>query len=212
MNITLTVAILNVIRDFRNQGQSFSAHDVTRKIREYVNTDVITISDIDDNTNSNENDTSNASNVSFVTKVEHSRVRQLVAELFNNKHITGFTRRSKTTSEGVTYSSYEPAGADSVANSTANPTANPTANSSDNSTTNPTANPTANPNARVNFIIASYLKNKTSRGEKPTLKSVQSRLKRETKISTFQIKNLVRSLGYRVCLVYGQKPSHSVIL
>jgi len=178
-SVTLQTAVLMQVKEFAATSRAFSVHDITREVRQKVNQGVLEIPEVE------------VSGASFRFDIPHTKVKALFDELWHtgvfapdfalNRNFNGM------------YFEYTPSPVSTVQVSSFTVSQPPV------STTTST-NPSSAVTADVGGRIASYLKNCESRNFRPTLKQVQSAIKRDvsTGLSCEQIQDYIEGLGYDV--------------
>ena len=186
-SVTLQTAVLMVVKEFAQNSQTFSVHDITRSIRSKASLGDLEIPEVE------------VAGASFRFDIPHSKVKALFLEMWNSGVFDpDFTiTRNFNQSGGYFDYSPEPAGGSYAQVSTA-PSATTTA-----TTAAPTANSRASrwTDATVQRRVAAYLENCGARNFRPTLKQVQSAIKRDvsTGWSCEDLQSLITSqLGYTV--------------
>jgi hypothetical protein len=179
-NLKLITAILLEIRAFLNRNASFSAHDITTAIRKRVNAGEICVTDVD---------TLN----SGAARIDHPQVRALIDEFYNEGLLPLY--RLDTGS----YRVY------SATNNFPSPVKQTVAAIDNND------EPVNDTNdCDVEALVVGYVTRKLAKGQLPTLKGVQSRLK-GVPINVVDIKNICCAKGFKVSPQAGLKPSLSII-
>ena len=204
--INLVTAVLLAIREKCNASLSFSSYEITQRVREQAKNSEVALRD-------------RATLALGGYDIPHFEVSELVRELFDN-NLLPVTRNS-----GAGYYIYTPdnsvvqASPAPVVIPTSAPTLTPasttTTNSGDTTQTSVSAviNPQADPNTDSEDktdLILGYIGRKLEKGQYPSLKNVQSRLKGYS-ISTEEIQKLCLEKGYQVQPLTGRKPSLSII-
>jgi len=185
-SVTLQTAVLMQAKEFAKNGQSFSVHDITTAIRSKVNSGELEIPEVE------------VAGASFRFDIPHVKVKGLFDELWRTGVFdTDFTLNRQFT--GVYYE-YTPtlvntaAPVPSFAVSSTPVTSSPS--------TAATATSTAtNDLTTVMSRVEMYLDNCQARGFRPTLKQVQSAIKRSesTGWTCHDLRNLITNdLGYAV--------------
>jgi hypothetical protein len=178
--VTLQTAVLMQVKEFANNNKSFSVHDITREVRSKVNQGVLEIPEVE------------VAGASFRFDIPHSKVKALFDELWR----TGVFAPDFSLNRQFngTYFEYTPSVV-AVANPPSAPTPSFTVSQP------PVQAPAASASAKtVQDRIQIYLDNCSARSFQPTLKQVQSAIKRDvsTGWSCEQIQDYVEGLGYDV--------------
>ena len=185
--VTLQAAILSQIREFATTGKTFSVHEVTQALRSKVNSGTLEIPEVE------------TQNASFRFDIPHKKVKSIFEDLWNSGVFTpDFTLNRRFT--GV-YFEYIPV---TATTSTPTPPVAPIG-----TVAVPAASPATIgvatvsgkvPKSTVMSRISQYLDNCASRSFRPTLKQVQSAIKRgdvSTGWNCEEIKDVVeQELGY----------------
>ncbi len=184
--VHLATAVLLCIEDFNLKQSSFSAHDITRAVRDAVLDDEFDLVDIKETTEVDGQ---------TVPLVEHNSVRDIVREFFKYRFIPNYEREF-----GGQFTTYRYQAPDSTQKAlpapiSVNPVAAPTK----------AANALKQPDAAMWNKAAFYMENVFDKGAYPTLKQVQSRLK-GYEVTCLQIKDWAEKEGY---LVSVASPFHS---
>ena len=186
-SVTLQTAVLMQVKDFANQNQPFSVFDITRTLRDKTNKGEIEIPEVE------------VTNRGYRFDIQHAKVKELFNELWD----TGVFDPDFTLSKAYTgmYFTYTPApvcgGTPSVATVSA-PSVAPVS---------PVASPVQVAKVKtaesdVITRVESYLNGCEQRNYRPTLKQVQSAIKRgdvSTGWTCEELKTLIETqLGYSV--------------
>jgi hypothetical protein len=183
-SVTLQTAVLMQVQDFAKSNQTFSVHDVTRTIRQKTGSGDIEIPEVE------------VSGASFRFDIPHTKVKDIFNELWNTGVFDPFLTLSRSFNSQGHYFEYTPtpvntssAPAPSVAVSTNPPTTAPSVN-----------------DASVQARITLYLTNCRTRNFRPTLKQVQSAIKRNvsTGWSCEKIQDYIIHLSFNII----QDPEH----
>jgi hypothetical protein len=176
------------VKEFAAAGQTFSVHDITRTVREKVNNALLEIPEVE------------ASGASFRFDIPHAKVKALFEELWRTGIFNpDFTLTRKFNSQYFEYTPV-PTTAATVTPSVPSYTVSP-------STTPATTTATAAPSTSVSndgsveSRVQQYLTNCASRNFRPTLKQVQSAIKRgdvSTGWSCDSLKTVIEGFGYTV--------------
>ena len=182
-SVTLQTAILMQVKEFAAANQQFSVHDVTREVRQKVNNGQLEIPEVE------------VSGASFRFDIPHAKVKELFDELWRaGTFAPDFSLNRQFT--GV-YFQYTPV---PVAQNSAPfvPTPSPVLSVAQPAVVPPTA--TAAPATTVTDRINTYLNNCRARNFQPTLKQVQSAIKRDvsTGWTCEKIQDYIEGLGYSV--------------
>lgn len=181
-SVTLQTAVLMQVKEFANNNQQFSVHEVTRGIRSKVSQGDIEIPEVE------------VAGASFRFDIPHYKVKGIFEELWR----TGVFDPTCTLSRNFngTYFEYIPSNQASPV-TTANVAvqqlnANPSHASA----------PLQNTKSDISDRIEKYLTNCANRNYRPTIKQIQSAIKRgdaSTGWTSVQIKSIVEDdLGYSV--------------
>lgn len=194
--VTLQTAVIMQVKEFANSNRQFSVHDITQAIRNKVNQGVLEIPEVE------------VVGTSWRFDIPHTKVKGLFDELWR----TGVFDPDFSLSRAFTgmYYEYTP----SVVNSPA--VAQPTFSVSQPMVVPPStqSSTVSNADVAVKFRIETYLSNCKSKNFQPTLKQVQSAIKRErsTGWSCEQIQSYVEELDYNVSVNPDYLSSSQVIL
>lgn len=187
-SVTLQTAVLMQVKEFAQNNQPFSVHDITRSIRSKTSQGELEVPEVE------------VSGASFRFDIPHAKVKALFDELWR----TGVFDPDFTLSRQFNgmYFEYTPASVGSYAGVSVNPQPVSTAPTPPPVATPPTVGPSGilNDNAVVGRI-QKYLTNCASRNFRPTLKQVQSAIKRgdaSTGWSCDDLKEAVVKFGYSV--------------
>jgi len=184
-SVTLQTAVLMQVKEFAQNSQPFSVHDVTRNLRMKTSQGEIEIPEVE------------VQGASFRFDIPHVKVKGIFDELWRTGVFDPVLTLNRTFNG--TYFEYTPslvAGAAPSVTVTA-PPVTPTQTVS-----TPSASPTSGPvsDSVVQSRIQTYLDNCQSRNFRPTLKQVQSAIKRDvsTGWSCEKIQDYIEGLGYSV--------------
>lgn len=203
-SVTLQTAVLLVIKEFATSGNKFSAHDITKSIRDKCNAGQMEIPEVEDLTGAD----------GYRFNVDHKKVRVLFNEMRDNGVFDAdFSIQKKFNGMFFEY----------FATPTAVPTVAPTAPvpvSPTGGTPPPTSIlPVVNlsvgkVDAEIQRRVEQYLANCKSRNFRPSLKNVQSAIKRgekSTGVSSGDLADLIeKDLGYS--LSYGNGIDHTQVI
>lgn len=183
-SVTLQTAVLMQVKEFASQSQPFSVHDVTRNLRMKTSQGELEIPEVE------------VSGASFRFDIPHVKVKGIFDELWR----TGVFDPVLTLNRSFngTYFEYTPS---AVNQSYAGVSVTPAP-----ATPAPTPAPVASaPSAPVldsvvRDRIQTYLQNCTSKNFRPTLRNVQSAIKRyvSTGWSCEKIQDYIEKLGYDI--------------
>lgn len=187
-SVTLQTAILMQVKSFAQNNQQFSLHDITREVRNKVNNGDLEIPEVE------------VSGASFRFDIPHVKVKALFEELYR----TGVFDPDFTLSRQYTgvYYTYTPVAVQlaSVPQQVSSP-----ASVAATAVSTLSASTVASPDAEkvsVTFRIKKYLAGCKNRNFRPTLKQVQSAIKRgneSTGFSCGDLKEIITDdLGYTV--------------
>ena len=203
-SVTLQTAILLQVKEFAESGKVFSAHDITRSIRDKCNTGKMEIPEVED--------LSGADGYRF--NVDHAKVRNLFNEMRDNG-VFDAEYTVKRNFNGM-YFDYT-----ATAHNVATPVSS-TASPPTKVTPKPFIPAPANIVIPFPFVksleikrrIVGYLGNCTRRNFRPSLKHIQSAIKRgnhSTGVSSADLLDLIRKdLGYSVS--HGPDIKHTRII
>jgi hypothetical protein len=186
-SVTLQTAVLMQVSEFAKNSQPFSVHDVTVAVRSKASQGELEIPEVE------------VAGASFRFDIPHSKVKGIFDELWR----TGVFDPSFTLNRNFNgmYFEYTP----SLNSITAvPPPAAPVTAAPSVQVANPpypyTATNSLVPDAVVRDRIQTYLKNCATRNFRPTLKQIQSAIKRDvsTGWSCEKIQDYVENLGYNV--------------
>lgn len=181
--VTLQTAVLMQVKEFATNNQKFSVHDITRTVRQKANNGELEIPEVE------------VAGASFRFDIPHAKVKALFDELWR----TGVFDPDFTLNRNFTgmFFEYTPAPVSS-ANSVSAPSftvAQPSVNA-------PATSGTKVNKSQVTERIKKYLTNCINRNFRPTLKQVQSAIKRgseSTGWSCGDIEDIISSdLGYNI--------------
>lgn len=185
-SVTLQTAVLMQVKEFAANSQQFSVHDITRTLRTKTAQGELEIPEVE------------VSGASFRFEIAHLKVKELFDEMYRtgtfDPDVT-FTR-----SFNGMYFDYTPTLVSSVNQSSpvVAPVVTPSVTPS--VTTAPIVAPVTTP-SDISARVALYLSNCRSRNFRPSLKQVQSAIKRgdaSTGYSCEELKATAQSLGYTV--------------
>ena len=179
--VTLQTAILIQVKELAGNDQTFSVHDITREVRSKVNAGILEIPEVE------------VHGASFRFDIPHAKVKNLFDELWRSGAFAPDFSLSRNFNG--TYFEYTPSPVAPVASVTV---AQPAIVSPHFAPT--PSNGIAAPATVVTDRINKYLSNCQARNFRPTLKQVQSAIKRDvsTGWSCEQIQDYVEGLGYKV--------------
>lgn len=192
-SVTLQTAVLMQVKEFAQNNQPFSVHDITRTIRHKTAQGELEIPEVE------------VSGTSFRFDIPHAKVKTLFDELWR----TGVFDPDFTLSRQFNgmYFEYTPS---LLAVSPTVQVSTPAVTHATQTVSTPAPTPAPAPvasspstsvsNSVVQDRIQTYLDNCTSRNFRPTLKQVQSAIKRDvsTGWTCEQIQDYVEGLGYDV--------------
>lgn len=206
-------AVLNTIREFTMNYQSFSARDITHRLRERVNGEDFGFSDAEQ-----EQDVFDGE---FRYLVRHNQVRDVVHELWETDHIgANYFRKPQRNDDGLSYMVYFPLlsasvnvtqPTDDVRGSDSSSTCKPS-NPDPSSSSGPCGKYQRKPVGPVQLksVVRDYIGRKRTKNEPITMKAIQSRLK-GTKISISDIATTVWELGLKVRPQANKKASLALV-
>ena len=181
-SVTLQTAVLMQVKEFASNNQSFSVHDITRTIRNKTGQGELEIPEVE------------VSGASFRFDIPHAKVKALFDELWR----TGVFDPDFTLSRQFNGMYFEytpsPVGGAAYAGVSVTQTApQPSAPVA-------TAPSAPVPDSVVRDRIQTYLQNCTSKNFRPTLRNVQSAIKRDvsTGWSCEKIQDYIENLGYDI--------------
>lgn len=193
-SVTLQTAVLIQVKEFAQNNQKFSVHDVTRSIRSKTANGELEIPEVE------------VTGASFRFDISHAKVKALFDELWRTGVFDpDFTLTRQFNNAG--YFEYTPSvlnGVDPSQISTApTPTPVPTPVTAPQPTVAPTpvaSNPQTAAESVVRSRIMTYVNNCKARNFRPTLKQVQSAVKRDysTGWSCEKIQDYIEGLGFKV--------------
>ncbi len=168
-----STAVLNTMANFVSTGTSFSAHDITKELRNQVNANNLRLTDLDEEM------------VGGVTtqRIDHDKVRTQVREVYES-NVLPLDRDF-----GRGFMLYVPR---SASPAISNPT--PSLSVPTPQITSPTFRQSPN------FPVQRYLSNKFRKSQAPTLKQIQSAIRRKGSWTVRELKDVCESLGYSVVL------------
>jgi len=187
-SVTLQTAVLLVIKEFADVGNKFSAHDITRSIRDKCNNGQMEIPEVEDLSGAD----------SFRFNVDHVKVRNIFNEMRDNGVFDAdYTIQRKFNGMFFEY----------TAQSVNQPV--PCCGGTPPPTSILPVVPLASPTPAAAFVVADaeirrrvtqYLDNCKSRNFRPSLKQVQSAIKRgdkSTGVSSGELEDLItKDLGF----------------
>lgn len=191
-SVTLQTAVLLQVKEFAQANQKFSVHDITSSIRNKAANGELEIPEV------------KISGASFRFDIPHAKVKALFDELWRtgvfdpdfalNRNFNGmyFEYTPSPVNGNVQYASVTPTAPTQIADPTQVTTPAPV-------TPAPTTGPV--PDSVVKDRIQTYLQNCTSKNFRPTLRNVQSAIKRDrsTGWSCEKIQEYIENqLGYTV--------------
>lgn len=180
--VTLQIAVIDQIEEFANAGQIFSAHNVTQKLREKCNANTLVIPEIESQSGSDK----------FKYEVPHTSVRNIVRHVISSGMLG--SKFTFATSFNGMYNEYTAtkvaAPATAPKRSLLGVFNNPVQSFNDlvqsvtqSTPSSPSAtSPTGSGNSEIQRRIKLYIDNSNVRGFKPSLKQVQSAIKRRGKL------------------------------
>ena len=206
-SVTLQTAVLMQVQEFANNNQQFSVHNITQALRKKTSQGEIDIPE------------AQVAGASFRYDIPHSKIKALFDELWR----TGVFDPNFTLSRKFNgmYFEYTPSMANnanmaapvisqssnqSYIPSTPTPVVSTnTPQSINNSTSKPTV-------AQITSRIEAYLDNCSNRNFRPTIKQVQSAIKRNvsTGWTCEELKDVIESLGYN--LIANPDPDYTSAL
>ena len=191
-SVTLQTAVLLQATEFANNNQPFSVHDITRTLRNKVAQGELEIPETE------------VQGASFKFEVEHQRVKELFDELWRTGVFDSAFTLTRTFKPVEKYFEYTPTlvAGPSVPTPAVAPAPTPSV------TPAPMAQYSVTPSVASSALpsditdrVKLYLTNCVGRNFRPTLKQVQSAIKRgdaSTGTSCETLKSLVEGLGYTV--------------
>lgn len=188
-SVTLQTAVLMQVKEFAQNSQPFSVHDITRSIRNKTANGELEVPEVE------------VSGASFRFDIPHAKVKALFDELWR----TGVFDPDFTLSRNFNgmYFEYTPSPVNgNVSYASVTPTA-PTQTPAPAPVVTATVTapaPATSNGVDVQSRIATYLQNCKNRNFRPTLKQVQSAIKRDrsTGWSCEKIQDYIEGLGYTV--------------
>jgi len=187
-SVTLQTAVLMQVSEFAKNSQPFSVHDVTRAVRSKASQGELEIPEVE------------VAGASFRFDIPHSKVKGIFDELWRTGVFDpAFTLNRNFNGMYFEYTpSLNPSSTSTPAAAPSVQVSNPPYTTSTTSTATAIAAPV--PDAVVMDRIQTYLNNCASRNFRPTLKQVQSAIKRDvsTGWSCEKIQDYVENLGYDV--------------
>jgi len=191
-SVTLQTAVLMQVKEFATNSQTFSVHDVTRSIRMKCSQGELEIPEVE------------VAGASFRFDIPHAKVKGIFDEMWRTgvfDPILTLNRQFNGTYFEYTPTLTQPAVAATPAPAAPAPAPSVTVASpapSTATTTTTTSGPV--PDSVVQDRIQTYLDNCEARNFRPTLKQVQSAIKRDvsTGWSCEKIQDYIEGLGYSV--------------
>lgn len=177
--VTLQTAVLIQVNELASNNKTFSVHDITREIRSKVNQGILEIPEVE------------VSGASFRFDIPHAKVKSLFDELWRAG--TFDPNFSLARNFNGTYFEYTPQPVQSV------PAAPVSVTVAQPAIVPPSPSVTS---GTVEGRIQKYLDNCKSRNFRPTLKQVQSAIKRDvsTGRTCEQLQDYIEGLGYKVAV------------
>lgn len=181
--LSLEQAVFEVIKDFDNNGQPFSAHDITTIVRNNVNSKAVEILNVPygyvDATNTHSQ------------HVNHVDVRDIIREMVDNNEVDVVSKGAYTI---YRYKTITPV-------STA-----PTSTTITNAITGVPSRFLVNVAVNDRQHITQYIRNKISKGFCPTLRSIQKAVKSKTTLSVEDVKEVIEAEGWIIKEGYAGQP------
>lgn len=182
-SVTLQTAVLMQVKEFAAANQTFSVHDITRTVRDKVNNALLEIPEVE------------VSGASFRFDIPHAKVKALFEELWRTGIFNpDFTLGRKFNGQYFEYTPTSNSGAPDVTPSVPSYTVSP-------STTTAAPSTSVSNDGSVKSRVQQYLTNCAKRNFRPTLKNVQSAIKRgdmSTGWSCDSLKTVIESFGYTI--------------
>ena len=192
-SVTLQTAVLLQATEFANNNQPFSVHDITRTLRNKVAQGELEIPETE------------VQGASFKFEVSHQRVKELFDELWRTGVFDTTFTLTRTFMPVEKYFEYTPTlvAGSSVTTPAVAPAPTPAVIPvpAAPSAPAPSVTPTPASTTDITDRVKLYLTNCVTRNFRPTLKQVQSAIKRgdaSTGASCETLKSLVEGLGYTV--------------
>lgn len=188
-NGTLEAAVLEQVQEFCDAEQAFSAYDITLALREKVNSGKMEIPEVEDPNHS----------ANFRYNIQHNQVRNAFQALWSDSSLPRLNR-----SFNGSYFVYSPqtgASQQSVVQQTTPVSATPTPATTPTQLTSVNTSPVNTTDTEVMRRFKVYVANCRTTGKRPTLKEVQSAVKRgslSTGVSCEQLNNFASKLGFKV--------------
>jgi hypothetical protein len=188
-SVTLQTAVLMQVKEFAQNNQTFSVHDITRTIRSKVRQGDLEIPEAE------------VAGASFRFDIPHAKVKALFLEMWNSGVFDPDFALNRLFNQGGGYFEYTPTLTGGTYTQPAQVATAPVATAPANVAVAPTAvAATPVPDSVVQDRINVYLNNCEAKNFRPTLKQVQSAIKRDvsTGWTCTQIQDYVEKLGYKV--------------
>jgi hypothetical protein len=196
--VTLQTAVLLTIKEFADAGNKFSAHDITRSIRDKCNVGKLEIPEVEDLSGAD----------SFRYNVQHNEVR----DLFNEMRDNGVFDADYTIKRNFNGMFFEYTASSTAPISTAYP--QPTVQTQPTVPVAPMATAFSAVDAEIKRRVTQYLQNCKTRNFRPNLKQVQSAIKRGSKstgISSEDLLDLItKDMGFSV--TNGSDTKHTQVI
>lgn len=177
-SLSLQTAVLNQVQEFATNNATFSIYEITKEIRNKVNQGTWEIPETE------------IVGSSFRNDIPHSRVRNLFYDLWNSGVFDNQFNLNRVFNGN--YNEFTPANVVSTIDPAANAVSQTVA---------PPANNVSSATSPIDARVQLYLNNCKTKGSQPTLKQVQSAIKRRnsgTGISCSDLYNIVVKLGYNL--------------
>ena len=193
--LTFATAVLDTLCDFTTLGQDFSAYDVTRSLRQKVNNGEITVLDGTPTTFKGRTTTSiphyttQASNGDKIVGVQ-----EIVHDIFKQNDMTGYT--AQDTGNYILYVCDTPA---PVVAAPVSPLGSAIGNALTNLTAAASKTPAPAKRSAIGEAIDNYVFNQCGlKGVAPTLKQIQSAIKRKGQYTCQEIRDEAVAYGLKV--------------
>jgi len=184
--VTLQTAVLLTIKEFADDGNKFSAHDITRSIRDKCNGGKLEIPEVEDLSGAD----------SFRYNVQHNKVR----DLFNEMRDNGVFDADYTIHRNFNGMFFEYTASSTAPSQPPVPSYGGTPPPTSILPVVPLATVFAQVDAEIKRRVTQYLQNCKTRNFRPSLKQVQSAIKRgdkSTGVSSGELEDLIRKdLGF----------------
>lgn len=202
-SVTLQTAVLIAVKEFATQSRTFSIHDITKSIRAKCNSGELEIPEVEV-----------TGGGQFRFEVEHDKVKELFLELLNTGAFDADFSLTEQFNRQGGFRTYTPSSVNGAI-SVASPT---TVNVPVATVTTPAAAPVATPapiDSDVQDRINKYLTNCRNRNFRPSLRQVQSAIKRGERSTGYTVEALrdfISGLGYQFSVNPSSLAKYQVVV